>query len=163
LQGKNKLRKLKKMRAMRPIYLIIFSTLLMGCSSQKKQGMQEQELIETDLAFSEMSMEKGMTSAFVAYCAENGVLLRKDAMPVVGRSAIEMLLGKSDDQTFDLTWEPIHARVSASGDLGYTYGLYTIKLKEAGLVSRGTYVSVWTKENGSWKWVLDSGNEGLGD
>ena len=151
------------MKDMKSVYLIIFAILLMGCSTQKKQGMLEQELIETDLAFSEMSREKGMTSAFVAYCAEDGVLLRKDAMPVVWRLAIEALLGESDDQTFDLTWEPLHARVAASGDLGYTYGLYTIKLKEAELGSKGTYVSVWTKENGSWKWVLDSGNEGLGD
>jgi hypothetical protein len=29
-------------------------------------------------------------------------------------------------------------------------------------VRKGTYVSIWKKdENGNWKWVLDTGNPGL--
>ena len=31
-------------------------------------------------------------------------------------------------------------------------------------MQRGTYVTIWKKDaDGTWKWVLDSGNEGLGE
>jgi len=151
------------MKAMKRVYIFIIAIFLMGCSSGNKQELLVQELMETDLAFSEMSREEGMNSAFAAYCAENGVLLRPGSMPIVGSSEISALLNRNDDSSFELTWEPLHARVAESGDLGYTYGLYTIRLKTADTVSMGTYVSVWAKENGVWKWVLDTGNEGVGN
>jgi len=44
--------------------------------------------------------------------------------------------------------------------LGFTYGVYTLSIKDS--VYKGTYVSIWKKQNdGSWKFVLDSGNEGI--
>jgi hypothetical protein len=60
------------MEAMKPVYIFIIAIFLMGCSSGIKQELLVQELMETDLAFSEMSREEGMNSAFAAYCAENG-------------------------------------------------------------------------------------------
>jgi hypothetical protein len=45
--------------------------------------------------------------------------------------------------------------------LGYTYGNYQLKMDT--LIEKGTYVSIWKKdENGHWKYVLDSGNQGTG-
>jgi ketosteroid isomerase-like protein len=52
--------------------------------------------------------------------------------------------------------------VSQSGDLGYTYGTYL--MKDGASEVRGTYVTVWRKRpDGRWKYVLDSGNQGLGE
>jgi ketosteroid isomerase-like protein len=46
------------------------------------------------------------------------------------------------------------ADVSASGDLGYTYG--TFELNTRGVtVERGSYVRVWKKHGGKWKVVMD--------
>ena len=50
-----------------------------------------------------------------------------------------------------------------SGDLGYTYGTFNAELKQTGQVNRGSYVSIWIREKGRWKWVLDTGNQGLGE
>ena len=62
----------------------------------------------------------------------------------------------------EFSWEPLDGRIAASGELGFTYGIYTIKRDS--VVQKGTYISVWKKdENGKWKYILDSGNEGLGE
>ncbi len=63
-----------------------------------------------------------------------------------------------------MTWKPKGANVAASGDLGYTYGVYEIHTSAQDTVLYGTYVSIWKKQqNGKWKFVLDSGNEGIGE
>jgi hypothetical protein len=144
--------------------LTVFLVLLIaGCSSEKKRELAEQELIRTDLAFSGMSAEAGMQAAFLEYCANQGVILREGTPPVVGKAAIALLLGSSDDTGFCLTWEPHFARVARCGELGYTYGVYTLRIRSTDKLQKGTYVSVWSLENGRWKWVLDTGNEGLGE
>jgi ketosteroid isomerase-like protein len=61
-----------------------------------------------------------------------------------------------------LTWTPVKADMSASGDLGYTYGNYvfTAKNKQGKVVvNYGKYTSIWKKQNdGRWKVVVDMGN-----
>ena len=61
-----------------------------------------------------------------------------------------------------LIWKPLNVFISESADLAYTYGTYTLTIKNDTSETKGTYVSIWKKqENGTWKWVLDTGNEGL--
>lgn len=118
-------------------------------------------LIETDKAFSALSREKGMNAAFTEYLAEDGVILRDNNQPFVGRVAFTKLYS-GDDSGFTLTWEPLYAEVAESGELGFTYGVYELDLQDT--VQKGTYVSIWRKDNdGNWKLALDSGNEGLGE
>jgi len=136
---------------------------LTACSGNNESGSLQQELMEVDRSFSRLSSESGMNQAFSSYCAADGVLLRSGSMPVVGYEAITGLLDKTDDSTFTLTWEPMHATVARSGELGYTYGVYTLKIKSTDHIEKGTYLSIWTRENGAWKFVLDTGNEGVGD
>lgn len=119
--------------------------------------------MEADQAFSRLSSEQGMNQAFETYCAKDGVILSPGSMPIAGKEAVTELLGKRDDSVFELTWEPLYAKVARSGELGYTYGIFTRRLESSGEVMQGTYVSVWIKEDGAWRFVLDSGNEGLGE
>lgn len=125
----------------------------------------KQELINADLEFSEMSAQKGMIEAFMAYVDENGVLLRPKNSPVEGRMKIEEFLSSAPDTGFTLTWKPLFADVSSSGDLGYTYGVYEFLTKDdknKPVTHKGTYVSIWKRDkDGKWKFVLDSGNSGL--
>ena len=55
------------------------------------------------------------------------------------------------------------ASVSASGDMGWTWGIYVMTVREAdGTVrtSHGKYLNVWEKQpDGEWKVVADIGNE----
>jgi ketosteroid isomerase-like protein len=140
--------------------LIILVLFLIGCNKPTSLDMNK-ELIDVDRAFSALSKEKGMNHAFLSYVAEDGVMLSPNKMPVVGKNKIGDLF-KSDDSKTVFTWNPLYAEVAKSGDLGYTYGTYEILEGESR--QKGTYVSVWKKDTTwEWKFVLDSGNKGLGD
>ncbi|MFC2125846.1 hypothetical protein ACFLU5_13645, partial [Bacteroidota bacterium] len=82
--------------------------------------------------------------------------------PVKGLTTIKELYKKIDDSKFQFTWEPLDAIVSESGDLGYTYGIYTMITGEK--ENKGTYVSIWRiGENNEYELVFDTGNKGIGD
>ena len=148
---------------MRTIFIISVCLILNACNYETKLDQIEQNLMKVDLAFSDLSKEVGMQRAFKAYCADEGVLLRSNTMPIVGKNEVITSLEQVDDSSFELTWKPLYASAARSGELGYTYGVYALKVKEADLTTKGTYVSIWRKEKGLWKFVLDSGNEGVGE
>ncbi len=84
-------------------------------------------------------------------------------MPLLGADAIDFLI-QQNDSSYTLKWEPKNGAVASSGDLGYTYGVYVLKPSTIDTLIYGTYVSIWKKGiDGKWKFVLDSGNEGIGE
>jgi len=104
-------------------------------------------------------MQKGLKEAFLAYGDDSMVLLRPNSNPLKAAMARDHL-NKNDFGPNVLSWEPLDADIAASGDLGYTYGIYTVHLPDSTIL--GTYATVWKKNlNGQWKFVLDVGNEGL--
>jgi len=140
---------------------ITFYFLLQGCSKAKKNtsALAKEEIIKADEDFSSMSRKQGMKKAFLEYIDDDGILLRPNHLPIVGADAIDFL-SQAADTSYTLTWKPFAAEASASGDLGFTYGVYSIVLADTTLA--GTYVSIWKKQiNGKWKFVLDTGNEGI--
>lgn len=152
-------------------FLLILAGLAVFCScfqkNKKQQGPNLTEekvsLLNTDASFSALSAEKGMKTAFMEYIDSNGVLLRPGYVPLVEASAIDFLLQQTDT-SYTLTWKPQTAFVAKAADMGYTYGIYALQPKNADTVLYGTYVSIWKKqEDGKWKFVLDSGNEGIGE
>ena len=121
-----------------------------------------EDLIKVDMEFSALSKEIGMKLAFLEYAADSAVLLQRNVMPMVGKKVISAAFESFSDDGFTLTWEPLYADISRSGDLGYTYGLYTSFIKADSSVIRGKYVTIWKRQaDRSWKFVLDGGNEGL--
>jgi ketosteroid isomerase-like protein len=110
-----------------------------------------------------MSSASGMKKAYIEYIDSNGVLLRPENMPIIGANAIDYLI-QQDDTGFQLSWEPRHAEVANSGELGFTYGIYAMRPKDKDTVIYGTYTSIWRKQkDGKWKLALDSGNQGIGE
>lgn len=142
--------------------------LLASCIFPKKKEPQADafaklEMMDADRAFSKMCEEKGMKTAFLEYLDSNGVLLRPNRLPIAGADAVDFLIQQKDDD-YIMSWEPKNGVIARSGELGYTYGIYAIKPSTKDTIIYGTYVSIWKKEKGgTWKYVLDSGNEGLGD
>jgi ketosteroid isomerase-like protein len=144
---------------------VILLLLLASCTSKKDASdpfQEKQALLDADRAFSKLSGEKGMKAAFIEYIDSNGVLLRPNEMPIIGANAIDYLI-QLNDTGFSLTWEPDNGAVSKSGDLGYTFGIYAMKPNAKDTAIYGTYTTIWKKQkDGKWKFVLDSGNEGVG-
>ena len=121
-----------------------------------------EDLIELDREFSALSRERGIKHAFLEYAADSAVLLQPNTMPIVGKKSISEAFESFSDTGFILTWEPLYGAISKSRDMGYTYGLYTSYIKADSSVERGKYVTIWAKQkDGTWKYVLDGGNEGL--
>jgi ketosteroid isomerase-like protein len=154
---------------MKKSIFFILTLFLMASCRQKNDKNNKQypelkaEMIETDRAFSEMSKEVGMKKAFLEYIDSDGVLLRPNTMPLIGADAMDYI-SQADDTSYIMTWEPQGGSIAASGDLGYTYGVYSVQPKNKDTLIRGTYLSVWKKQkDGKWKFVVDTGNEGIGD
>ena len=150
---------------------IISSFLLLSCGKPGKSEIEKmkKELINIDIAFSNYSEKNGMNEAFINYVADDGVLLRPYSKPIVGKDNVTALLnknkGKKKKLNITLKWEPQYADIAASGDLGFTYGIYTLSVSTDDGNSEsefGTYVTIWKKDkDGNWKYALDTGNEGL--
>lgn len=148
------------------LYLFFISTVCFSCK-QKESGKainlvdEKMALLNEDRAFSDMSVKRGMKAAFIEYIDSNGVLLRGNHLPIIGANAIDFLIAQNDTG-FVMNWQPQFAAVSKAADMGYTYGVYALHPTSMDTVLYGTYVSIWKKqEDGKWKFVLDSGNEGI--
>jgi ketosteroid isomerase-like protein len=145
-----------------PFAILLFSISIafISCDLQNQttKVSSTNDIMNADMAFSDMSRQVGMKKAFLQYIDNEGTLLRPGHLPIVGADAIDYL-SKLSDTAYSLSWKPTHAEISKSGDLGYTYGTYQLKLE--GNTLTGTYVNIWKKENGGeWRFVLNSDNPG---
>jgi ketosteroid isomerase-like protein len=120
-------------------------------------------MMAAEISFSTLSQEKGTKQALMQFIDSNGVLLRPNSFPLVGGNAINFI-SQENDTSYTMLWQPKGGSIAASGELGYTFGIYSITPKNKDTVIYGTYVNIWKKQpDGSWKLALDSGNEGLED
>jgi ketosteroid isomerase-like protein len=121
-------------------------------------------LFDLEKQFAKDVLEKG-GAAFADWFADDGVALGNGAAPLIGKVAIVKSANWSP-KDYQLTWTPTDAMMGPSGDMGYTWGHYEGRSKDANgnpVLTSGRYITMWRKEpDGSWKVVLDAGaNEPL--
>jgi ketosteroid isomerase-like protein len=139
--------------------------LVISCftSPKKQAALLETErlaLLKVDNDFAALSVSKGMKNAYLDYIDSNGVLLRPNSLPIVSAEAVDYIIALKDTG-FVIEWKPTKAVLAMSGELGYTYGIYKIEASNAATFY-GTYITIWKKqEDGKWKFVLQSNNEGV--
>lgn len=145
-------------------FLVMPFFLLSACFKKKEKKSNadiKAEMIAAEISFSTLSQEKGTRNALMHYIDSNGVLLRPNTFPLVGADAVDFI-SQGNDTSYTMTWQPKGGNIAASGELGYTYGLYSVTPKNKDTVIYGTYVNIWKKQtDGTWKLLLDSGNEGI--
>ena len=111
--------------------------------------------------FMKAAAERG-SAGYMAYYADDAVEVPNGFGLIQGKVEIAKTMVFLDDKNNQLTWTPVGADVSASGDLGYTYGTYAFRsVDKTGkpTVEHGKYTSIWKlQKDGSWKVVLDMGN-----
>ncbi len=140
---------------------IIWIMLALGSCQSDDTEKRKQQIIDTDKNFSKMAFEKGVSEAFIYYADEKVIKPTTGQQPVVGKFALLEWYKKNPPGKYTLTWEPL--RAEASGNLGYTFGGYTLVSKTSdGLrdtTQYGNYVSIWKqKKDGTWRYVFDTGN-----
>ena len=113
-------------------------------------------LVAAERAFAARSASKGTRDAFLAYLAEDAVLFIPRASP--GRPFFESQPSTNQGR---LDWAPIHAEVSAAGDLGFTTGPYEARAKPGvdSVTAYGNFVSIWRRDHitNEWQVALDLG------
>jgi ketosteroid isomerase-like protein len=111
--------------------------------------------------FMKAAANKGF-KGYMSYYADDSVEVPNGAPLISGKVNIAQGMGFLDDPNNRLEWTPIGGDISASGDLGYTYGNYEFHSKDKdgkAHVEYGKYTSIWKlQKDGSWKVVLDMGN-----
>lgn len=116
-------------------------------------------LFDLDARFAKDVLDHG-GAAFADWFADDGVALNNGAAPLIGKVAI-VKSARWLPQDYQLTWTPTDAMMGPSGDMGYTWGHYEGRSKDANgnpVLTSGRYITVWRKDaNGSWKVVLDAG------
>jgi ketosteroid isomerase-like protein len=142
----------------RLVCLLLVCAALSVAAQTQKAAPALREMVNTERAFSRMSEEKGIREAFAAFIADDGILFRPRA--VVGKKWMqEHPLPPSNTRPL-LTWQPIYAFMSRSGDLGYTTGPWQYKndIKDAKPSAFGNFMTIWKKQaGGKWRFVLDLG------
>ncbi len=147
------------------LLIYIFPLVLFSCASKEK-GEEifvdyKPAMIQADRDFSKLSEQKGMRYAMMHFIDGKGILLRPNTLPIVGGDAINFI-SQGNDSSYTMTWEPNGGSIAKSGELGYTYGVYSFKPNNKDTVFYGTYVTIWKRQpDGTWKFSLETGNVGI--
>ena len=130
-----------------------------SASASAKDGAETLKQLEAE--FMHAAAEKG-SAGYMSYYADDAVEVPNGVDAISGKANIAKTMGFLDDKNNHLTWTPVGADMSSSGDLGYTYGTYEFQsLGKDGkpVISHGKYTSIWKRQkDGSYKVVLDMGN-----
>ncbi|WP_090777625.1 DUF4440 domain-containing protein [Pedobacter sp. ok626] len=128
------------------LYTIIAASLTLGAYAQKSDGSTK-SLVNAEKEFAESLAKNGSKEAFTTFSAADGLVFRPN--PVNAKTFYA-----TQPDSKNISWTPAYARVSKSGDWGFTTGPYT---ESGDKPSYGQYFSVWKEHNGKWELVLDLG------
>jgi len=136
--------------------ILLFGTMIIclcGYAQNNKKAVRS--LIAAEKQFAHISVTKNTVEAFLASLADSGIVFQK-GQPVNGKN---VWLQRKPDSS-QLSWTPVFADVSSAGDMGYTTGPWSYKVKRTDdkPAAYGEYNTVWIKEPGKdWKVFLDLG------
>jgi ketosteroid isomerase-like protein len=138
--------------------LLLLLLVFVSCArTERDLSFEVKALLKTDEDFSQMSVDKGMKPAFLFYAAEEVIKMREGKLPLFGIKELSKSLENLPDNYIRLQWVPVKADVS--GDLGYTFGKWEMRITGKDTIQYGSYVTIWKRQpGGTWKFVLDAGN-----
>jgi len=127
----------------------IASLLALSTSAQKSDGTTK-SLVSAENDFAKAVAKNGDKDAFLEYSLGSALVFRPN--PV---NAKTFYTNKANSEN-EISWTPNLAKVSRSGDLGFSTGPYEIGATDK---KYGQYLSIWKSENGKWKLAIDLGTE----
>ncbi len=143
---------------MRRLPLLVVSIVIVAsCAPAVNVEQEKAALMAAD---AEWAKSTKSIDTFVSFLAPDGTIAIAGAPgfkgPAAVRAAFEPMMKAPG---FGLTWQATRADVSASGDLGYTAGNYTLNTSTpSGIpaIEKGKFQTVWKKIDGAWKVLEDS-------
>lgn len=116
-------------------------------------------LLSLEARFAKDVIERG-GEGFAAWFADDGVALGNGVAPLVGKLAIAKSATWSP-KAYRLVMTPTEAQMGPSGDMGYVWGHFEGRSKDArgrDVILTGRYITIWRRQvNGDWKLALDAG------
>lgn len=109
-------------------------------------------LVAAENYFAATAKEKGLREGFLKVSDDETVVFRPDPVKA------EDFYNKKQEDPGELIWEPSYARISRSGDWGFTTGPYVYISASDSSKSYGQYLSIWqANKRYVWKLALDIG------
>jgi hypothetical protein len=134
-------------------FSVFISILLLSSQSHLMAQLSNGEvssLVAAENYFAGISKEMGIDRAFLAVSDDETIVFRPGPVRAVD------FFKKKNDSEGELSWQPAFAKISRSGDWGFTTGPF--EYKNDGKSSYGNYVSIWkANHKGVWKLALDLG------
>ena len=143
--------------------LLLLVAFLLGALASSQSSDGTSALVKLEREFMQATADHG-SQGYLSYYAEDAVELPNGHALLRGKAEVAKTMGFLDNPRNHLFWTAVDGGISASGDLGYTYGTYEFRSRDKdGRLSStyGKYATIWRKQrDGSWKVVLDMGNAG---
>lgn len=146
--------------------LLLLTVLFGACTADPQargkpaavdEAAERETLMALERAWSDL-YGQGDVEGIAELLADESVLLAPGLPPVVGRDSVaattRTLLAAEANDGMSVSWEPRDVFVSPSGDMAYDYGRAQTTMAD-GTVVEGSYLVVWTKEDGVWKVAAD--------
>ena len=112
------------------------------------------EVMAADRAFAAKAVADGVPAAFNEYAASDALMVSSDNI-TTGREGVASRF-QNWPEGARLEWAPETGRVSARGDMAWTWG-NSVYIAPDGARSTGRYVSVWTRDyEGNWRFAFDA-------
>ncbi|NJB84329.1 uncharacterized protein (TIGR02246 family) [Lewinella marina] len=144
-----------------PKLLLLAGCLLaLGCGEEPVDREAEAErLMQASRDWSAAAQARDVEKT-LDYWAEDAVVITAGQPELRGRQAIRgMIEGSFADPNFAISWEPVSAEVSESGDLGYLIEDSRMTMADSTgspLEQEFRSVTIWKRQaDGSWKNVVD--------
>ncbi len=143
------------------LILLIF-VFQISCGQLVDTKVEKENLLQTDIEFAQFSVNNGAAEAFNEYLTGDALQLPAGDNPVEGVKNIYNRM-KDNQGNYVLDWSPQYAEVAKLGDMGYTWGTYSLAYKDENgeeQKSYGKYLNIWKKQSdGKWKVAVDIGND----
>jgi ketosteroid isomerase-like protein len=121
---------------------------------------QRRSLLRTDTEFAALSVAQDFSRAFPAYAAPLVMPFGRNFFFLLGNQEVtDFYAGATPDEV--LSWTPLYAGASESGDLGFTVGTAIDAITNPdGSVDRfhSKYLTLWARQaDGAWRFIADGG------
>ena len=146
------------------VAVCLFALPLAACDSGPDRKQDEQKLMETSRAWSREA-QAGNVDAMLAYWSDDAIVIQPGQEVTRGREPLRAMIERMNKLPgFAISWEPLEARISDGGDLGYLIERTTVTMngpEGKPVTQQYRAVTIWRKQpDGSWKNVVDISNPG---
>jgi ketosteroid isomerase-like protein len=112
------------------------------------------ELLEADRAFAAKAHADGVPAAFAHYAAADAMIVTSSEI-ISGPDGVTGAFAQWPAGA-RIEWAPEAGRVSARGDMGWTWG-NSVRIAPDGARTPGRYMTMWTRDyEGNWRYAFDA-------